>query len=140
MIVIAATEDTETCFALRHEVFVQEQGFSEEGEVDDKDAASLHLMAHQGDTPVATARVFVDGSDAKIGRVCVVQDLRGRGLGADLIEACKDLAAQQPGVTRAILGAQATATGFYEKLGFVPFGPLYDDEGVPHQWMACDLK
>ncbi|MEQ6249618.1 GNAT family N-acetyltransferase [Sulfitobacter sp. HNIBRBA3233] len=138
MILIAPTTDTATCYALRHEVFVVEQGYSAEGEVDALDPVSHHLLAWDEETPVATARIYMDGDTAKIGRVCVVRALRGRGLGADLIDAAVGRAGQL-GAWRAVLGAQAHAVGFYEKLGFRAFGAPYDDEGEPHQMMERAL-
>lgn len=135
MIAIAPTTDRATCHALRHRVFVTEQGYTAEGEVDAVDAESHHLLAHDGATPVATARVHIAGGTAKIGRVCVLDSYRGRGIGADMIRAAVALArAQQAG--RIVLGAQAHAVSFYAKLGFAPYGPPYDDEGEPHQMMA----
>lgn len=138
MIRIGPTEDRQTCFALRHTVFVQEQGYTAEGEVDALDADSHHLLAMEDGTPVGTARVHMDGDTAKIGRVCVLASRRGIGLGADMITAAVALAAHE-GVQRAVLGAQAHAVGFYAKLGFVPYGAPYDDEGEPHQMMERRL-
>lgn len=134
MIEIAETTDVSTCYALRHEVFVVEQGYTAEGEVDALDPLSHHLLAQADGVPVATARLCPDGDTAKIGRVCVLKARRGTGLGADLIRAAVALAADQ-NMRRAVLGAQAHAVGFYEKLGFVPYGDIYDDEGEPHQMM-----
>ncbi len=138
MIEITPTEDRATCYALRHEVFVSEQGYTAEGEVDALDPHSHHLLAREDGVPIATARIHIDGDTAKIGRVCVLKARRGIGLGADLINAAVALAAQQ-GARRAVLGAQAHAVGFYAKLGFSPYGPPYDDEGEPHQMMERRL-
>lgn len=134
MIEIAATDDTQICFALRHEVFVVEQGYTAEGEVDALDAQSHHLLMRDRDTPVATARIYLDRDTAKIGRVCVLKSYRGMGLGAQLINAAVALAAEK-GARRAVLGAQLHAVGFYENLGFGAFDDPYEDEGEPHQMM-----
>lgn len=138
MIEIAQTDDRQTCYALRHQVFVMEQGYTAEGEVDALDALSHHLLAHEDGTPIATARVYIDGNSAKIGRVCVIAARRGIGLGAELINSAAALAAQN-GAAVVMLGAQAHATGFYAKLGFTPVGAPYDDEGEPHQMMEKQL-
>ena len=61
------------------------------------------------------------------------------GLGAALIRAALDVLRVQPGITRAKLGAQTHALGFYEKLGFTAYGPVYDDAGIPHRDMTRDL-
>jgi ElaA protein len=134
VITIAPTEDRDACYALRHTVFVLEQGYTAEGEVDELDPVSHHLLAHEDGTPIATARVYLDGDTAKIGRVCVLAARRGIGLGADLINATVALAVHE-GARRVVLGAQAHAVGFYTKLGFAPYGDIYDDEGEPHQMM-----
>jgi len=134
LIEIAPTGDRQACYALRHTVFVQEQGYSAEGEVDAFDPLSHHLLAREDGIPIATARIHIAGDGARIGRVCVLMQRRGIGLGADLVNAAVALAAQQ-GATRVSLGAQVHATGFYEKLGFTATGAPYDDEGEPHQTM-----
>ena len=138
MIQIATTEDRQTCYALRHEVFVVEQGYTAEGEVDALDSESLHLLARDNGTAVATARIHLDQGVGKIGRVCVLKSRRGIGLGADLIKAAIVLASNSK-AHRVILGAQAHAVGFYAALGFVAYGDPYDDEGEPHQMMEMVL-
>ncbi|NSY38725.1 GNAT family N-acetyltransferase [Leisingera sp. ANG59] len=136
---ISVTEDLETCFALRHQVFVEEQGVPVEEEQDDLDASATHLLALQDGAPVGTARIVFNGNTAKIGRVGVLASTRGTGLGAKLIEAAVDAARARPGVTKAMLGAQIHALGFYEKLGFMAFGPVYDDAGIDHRDMVRDF-
>lgn len=138
MIEIKPTTDTVACYALRHEVFVREQGYSAEGEVDAYDPESHHVLAREDGRPVAAARVYLEGDTARIGRVCVVKSKRGTGLGADLVSAAVALARQQ-NAARAVLGAQAYAVGFYARLGFVPYGGVYEDEGEPHQMMERSL-
>lgn len=134
MIEIAETQDRQTCYALRHQVFVLEQGYTAEGEVDALDAVSHHLLMRKDGTPIGTARVYIDGVIAKVGRVCVIAAHRGTGLGADLIQSAVTLAKER-GTKRVILGAQLYAVGFYTKLGFTPFDDVYDDEGELHQMM-----
>lgn len=136
---ITQTDDFETCLMLRRQVFIEEQGVSEADEVDGLDGTALHLLAHDGTTPAGTARILLKGETAKIGRVCVLPRARGIGLGAKLIEAALELARGQSGLTRAVLGAQIQALGFYEKLGFTAFGPVYDDAGIDHRDMERPL-
>ncbi len=135
---IEETQDLAACHALRRAVFIEEQGIAEAEEWDDLDSAALHLLARDGADPLGTARLFIQGALGKIGRVCVARRARGTGLGAALIEAgCARLA--QAGCTEAQLGAQLQAIPFYEKLGFVAFGPVYDDAGIPHRDMRRPL-
>ena len=133
------TQDFEACLKLRFEVFVDEQGVPVEEERDALDDTATHLLALQDGTPVGTARIVFQGETAKIGRVCVVKSARGTGLGAKLIEACVNVARNQAGITRAKLGAQTHAIGFYEKLGFEVYGPVYLDAGIDHRDMVKPL-
>ncbi|MGR3198898.1 MAG: GNAT family N-acetyltransferase [Paracoccus sp. (in: a-proteobacteria)] len=135
---IIETSDLAACHALRRTVFVEEQSVPEAEEMDDLDGQAIHLLACDGDRPVGTARVLIRGDIGKIGRVCVLPDQRGTGLGAALIRAALDLLRRQ-GVTQARLGSQTHALGFYEKLGFVAEGPIYDDAGIPHRDMSLNL-
>lgn len=132
---IEVTSDVPTCQALRRVVFIDEQGVSEADEVDGLDGRAIHLLAWDGDCPVGTARLLVKGAVGKIGRVCVLPEVRGSGLGAALIAAALDVLRGQPGVTEAYLGSQSHATGFYEKLGFVVEGEEFIDAGIPHRHM-----
>ena len=135
---IVATTDLAAPHALRRAVFIEEQGVTEAEEWDDLDGAAIHLLALEGETPLGTARLIASGETGKIGRVCVAKPARGTGLGRALIlDGCARLAAL--GCTRVELGAQVQAMPFYAALGFAPFGPVYDDAGIPHRWMAKPL-
>lgn len=134
---IELTRDIATCLHLRRLVFIEEQGVSEADEIDDLDAVSLHLLAHDGDTPVGTARIHIQADTAKIGRVCVLQSHRGCGLGAALIR--EALGVSKGRAAKAKLGAQVHALGFYAALGFEATGPVYDDAGIPHRDMVRRL-
>jgi predicted GNAT family N-acyltransferase len=136
---IEVTRDIPTCQALRRVVFIEEQGVSEADEVDGLDGVAVHLLAWDGDCPVGTARLLLKGSVGKIGRVCVLPEVRGTGLGAELIGAALAEFARMPGVTEACLGSQSHATGFYEKLGFVVEGEEFLDAGIAHRHMRRAL-
>lgn len=136
---IEETRDIDTCRALRRAVFIEEQGIAEADEWDDLDEQAIHLLAWEGDAALGTARILQSGQTGKIGRVCVLKDARGTGLGTRLIRAAVDVLRTRPGLTHAKLGAQTHAIGFYEKLGFSKIGGEYDDAGIPHQDMIREL-
>ncbi|MEH7829364.1 GNAT family N-acetyltransferase [Gemmobacter denitrificans] len=137
--VIAVTDDIAACRALRRTVFIEEQGVSEADEIDNLDGQATHLLATVEGRPVGSARLLTYGSTGKIGRVCVLADQRGTGLGAALIRAAVEHFRTQPGITSVKLGAQTHALGFYERLGFTAQGPEYDDAGIPHRDMLLPL-
>lgn len=136
---ILRTEDIATCHALRRAVFIEEQNVPEADEMDGRDDEAMHLLAVQNGRPIGTARLFVQGDTGKIGRVCVLADGRGQGVGAALIREALAVLAAQPGVRQAKLGSQRHAIAFYERLGFGVVGPEYDDAGIPHQDMVREL-
>jgi len=135
---IARTDDLDSCLALRRTVFIEEQAVPENLERDEHDATALHLLATLDGRPVGTARMLRKGDTGKIGRVCVLRELRGTGIGAALIQAAVE-ELRGLGLGRARLGSQVHAIPFYEKLGFTAEGPVYDDAGIPHRDMVLAL-
>lgn len=136
---IERTDDLAACLSLRKEVFIEEQNVPEADEVDGRDADAVHLLATLDGTPVGTARILIKGHTAKIGRICVVKSQRGFGLGAAIVRSALAYASTVQGLTRAELGAQEIAIGFYENLGFVAYGPIYMDAGIRHRDMERSL-
>ncbi|MFD1883201.1 GNAT family N-acetyltransferase [Paracoccus pacificus] len=136
---IAETRDIATCRAIRRTVFVEEQQVPEADEWDDRDEDAIHLLAWQDDRPIGTARLLTEATTGKIGRVAVLAEARGLGVGAALIRAGLDRFRKMPGIAQVKLGAQTHALGFYEKLGFQARGPVYDDAGIPHRDMYLSL-
>ena len=135
---VSRTDDLAACLALRRTVFIEEQAVPEDLEVDGLDATAIHLLATHGGRPLGTARLLVKGDTGKIGRVCVLPEERGRGIGAALIRRAVD-ELRGLRLARAKLGSQVHAIPFYEGLGFVAEGPVYDDAGIPHRDMTLTL-
>lgn len=136
---ISRTEDFDACLAIRIKVFVEEQGVPLNEELDDLDPVSIHLLASDGLKPAGTARVYAERHIGKIGRICLLPEYRGAGLGRALVEAGMAELRKLAGVTEVRLAAQVPALGFYETLGFQAFGSEFDDGGIPHLWMKRPL-
>ena len=124
--------DTRTLYAilrLRCEVFVVEQECPYL-DVDGRDAGARHLwLTDAAGGVVAYLRILEDpGGAARIGRVCVAQGARGAGHAATLMDA----ALREIGGREAVLDAQTYATRLYTNAGFVPDGPEFLDDGIPH--------
>ncbi|HZY18644.1 MAG TPA: YbgC/FadM family acyl-CoA thioesterase [Ramlibacter sp.] len=126
--------------ALRTRVFVEEQGIPADLEWDEADATAVHAVAtNRLGQPVATARLLQDGPGvAKIGRMAVHRNLRGGGLGQQVLRALAQHAAAR-GDRRVVLHAQRSAEGFYRRLGFQPEGQPFEEAGIPHIAMAAPL-
>jgi len=121
---------------IRSMVFIEEQHISEADEWDEQDAISLHFVVYAQDQPIATARLLENNS---IGRVAVLQQYRGEGIGKLLMQQIIQVAKQQ---NRAFLqlSAQVYAIRFYENLGFQVQGEEYLDCEIPHIDMGLSLK
>lgn len=135
--VIIATTDQhrDDAFAVRIAVFVEEQQIPREEELDDADASAIHCVAYLDGTPVAAGRLVISGEPGsqygKIGRMAVLRQHRGRGLGAAVLAALEQEGAAR-GLREFHLSAQLTAKGFYDRLGYTPDGDIYDEVGIPH--------
>lgn len=121
---------------IREAVFVREQGFQQE--FDETDDIAVHIVAWDGTAPAGTCRVYPGEDCFHIGRVAVLPRYRGTGLGRDLMHQAED-AIRSAGGTVADLSGQVQASGFYKKLGYVPVGDVYPDEGCPHIRMHKQL-
>ncbi|MGW0493945.1 GNAT family N-acetyltransferase [Streptomyces sp. NPDC003007] len=141
--------DREACFAVRKEVFVGEQGVPEDIEYDAYDAGAVHVLAVREDgVPLGTGRLLHGAAAVtqtgagplvgSLGRLAVTGAARGLGVGAALVRAIED-AARARGLTAVDLHAQTHALGFYERLGYEPYGPEYLEAGIPHQGMRRSL-
>ncbi len=138
-LIVTQTLDIATCHQLRRKVFIEEQAVPEAEEVDGKDGEALHFLAEKEGLPIGCARILLKGDAGKIGRVCVLQEGRGAGVGAALIKACVDHLRDLEGMKKAVLGSQCHTIPFYEALGFTAFGPVYDDAGIDHRDMDLTL-
>src|SRR3954453_16798807 len=94
---------------IRFAVFVEEQRVPAEIELDEMDAKSLHAVAFGNRLAVATGRFLPDGD---IGRMAVLKDWRGRGIGSLILKELID-AARSRGDREILLSAQVHAIAFY---------------------------
>ncbi|MBN1772785.1 MAG: GNAT family N-acetyltransferase [Deltaproteobacteria bacterium] len=126
-----ATSEAEL-YAVRRAVFVEEQHVPRELEVDEADPVALHLLVRDADArPIGTGRLAPDG---RIGRMAVLAEWRGRGVGAAILERLVGVARER-GLAEVVAAAQVRAVGFYERHGFRAAGPVFDDAGLPHRTM-----
>jgi len=118
---------------LRQQVFVVEQ-HSPYPDLDGRDhePTTRHLLSEADDVLVAYARVLDDGEWARIGRVLVAPEERGRGLADDLVRTALEVI----GDREVRLDAQSGLRDWYASYGFVVTGPEFDEDGVFHVPMA----
>ena len=114
--------------AIRYEVFVDEQNVPEGLEIDGLDGEAKHVLAFVDGVPIGTGRILDDGH---IGRVAVLKDYRGFGIGKlimkELIKWAQDIT-----LKKVWLSSQWHAHSFYLDLGFVCVGDIYKEAGIDH--------
>lgn len=123
--------------SIRRDVFVVEQRVPESLEWDGVDPDCRHAIAEDGHgRAIGCGRLLPDGH---IGRVAVLRDWRGQGVGAALMVKLIGLSRAR-GDAKAMLNAQVHALPFYERLGFVVAGEPFDEAGIAHQAMELPLR
>jgi predicted GNAT family N-acyltransferase len=120
---------------IRFAVFVVEQGVPLEIELDEHDAECVHALAFDGAAAVGTGRLLPDGH---LGRMAVLREFRGRGVGSAILAKLIKAAAQR-GDREVLLSAQVHALDFYRAHGFSAEGEVYQDAGIAHQTMRRAL-
>ena len=120
---------------VRREVFIVEQKVPEEEEWDDDDQVCIHVLATRNREPVGTGRISPAG---KIGRIAVLSEFRGRGIGDRILQMLIEQAYHR-GLIEVTLHAQVQAVPFYEKRGFHLQGGVFDEAGIPHRRMRKAL-
>lgn len=117
---------------IRIEVFMKEQGF--ENEFDEIDNLCHHIVAFDEGKPIGTCRFFKENNHYTIGRVAVLKEYRNKHIGHLLLESVEKEIKRISGDV-IVVHAQVRVSSFYEKQGYIQFGQIDDDEGVPHVWM-----
>ena len=110
-------------------VFIIEQKVPKEDEWDGRDEGSWHWLAtNYDDAPIGTGRLLPDG---QIGRMAVLSDQRGRGIGFAILEAAVEKA-RRMGMAEVFLHEQIHAVRFDVKAGFEPYGEEFEEAGIAH--------
>ncbi|AZN40955.1 GNAT family N-acetyltransferase [Paenibacillus albus] len=137
------SELLEEAITVRFEVFVNEQKVPadlERDEYDDTPESCHHFVVKDNGKAVAAGRwKEYEPGVAKMQRIAVLLPYRGHGIGKKLIEVMEQ-DAKASGYSAAFLGAQCTAEGFYQKLGYstVSDEPFLD-ANIPHVNMRKPL-
>jgi predicted GNAT family N-acyltransferase len=136
---IALPAELEQAWTIRRRVFIEEQHVPEEIELDEDDRLAFHALAFLDGVPVGTGRMVFHGQDeVKIGRMAVSAELRGSGIGREILLFLMN-EARARGFKKAVLHAQLTAEGFYLKCGYRPIGGVFEEAGIAHRKMEIAL-
>ena len=130
---VSDSADLEKVFAIRREVFVDEQNCPPELEWEFEDE-STHFLATVDDEPAGASRWRKTDKGYKLERFAVLQKFRGMGVGQELVKTVlNDLPADAMYV---YMHAQIQAVSLYEKFGFEKTGPEFEEAGIRHYKMV----
>lgn len=119
---------------LRQEVFAVEQT-SIYVDADGLDLDAIHICAWEDERLLAYERCLPPGLQEKectLGRIVVAQEARGRDLGRELVRRGISHNLQRWPDSNIRIHAQAYLERFYQELGFVTDGDIYDLDGISH--------
>ena len=120
-------------------MFCVEQGVAVNADRDGRDHEAAQLVAELDGRIVGTCRLLLDADGvARLGRMAVSRSVRGRGVGALLLEEADQVAADH-GADRILLHAQVPARGVYDRAGYVPVSGVFVEEGIDHLTMEKRL-
>lgn len=119
---------------IRIDVFMKEQGFSQE--FDETDETAKFVLLSIDGKATGTCRYFhgKENGSAYIGRLAVRREFRGQRLGSTIMIAAENTI-RKAGFKTCGLSAQVQARPFYESLGYKAEGDEYLDEDCPHIFM-----
>ena len=129
---VASDRELKEAFAVRKKVFVEEQGISEELELDGYDSEALHMVVKDGERVIGTARVlFLATGQAKIERMAILKPFRHKGIGRKIVSFLNEELRNRR-VEQVVLHAQYPVVAFYKSCGFVESGSPFWEAGIKH--------
>jgi len=129
--------ESDEIMRIREKVFIVEQRFGKETLIDHQDSGSFHLLVSDDKgRSVACGRLTQRG---RIGRIAVMIDHRGSGIGTMMLNKLIKIAEKQK-INTLSLNTETELTSFYDQQHFQADGPVYMKQGVPFQRMRMNLS
>ena len=123
---------------IREKVFIQEQKVMPELEWDGMDEKAIHFLVFNDKAAIGCARAIVIKDHMQLGRMAVLKEYRGQGIGSALIEKAMTTAKLNQ-LSAIYISAQCHAIDFYKKFGFEVTSDIYLDAEIPHRDMTLDF-
>jgi len=124
--------ELQEAYEVRRQVFVREQGISEDLVFDEHDREALHMVVKDGERVIGSARVqFLAGNQAKLERMAVLKRYRRKGIGKEML-LFLDAVWKDKQVQQVIIHAQLEVVPFYKLCGFDESGLPFREAGIEH--------
>ena len=128
----------ESLYMIREKVFIEEQKVTSQLEWDGMDEEAIHFLAFKNEKAIGCARAFVIEYYMQLGRMAVLKEYRGEGIGTALLEKAMTTAKLNE-LSVIYISAQCQAINFYKKFGFEITSDIYLDAEIPHRDMKLEL-
>lgn len=129
---VTSDVELQEAFEVRRQVFVREQGISEDLVFDGHDREALHMVVKDGERVIGSARVqFLANNHAKLERMAILKRYRRKGIGREML-LFLDAVWKDKQVQQVIIHAQFEVVPFYKLCGFDELGLPFREAGVKH--------
>ena len=126
-------ENLEKAFAIRKEVFVVEQRCPPDLEYEFEEDC-IHFLLKENGEPIVASRYRKTDKGIKLERFAVLKKHRKKGLGHKILQFMLDDLNNFEG--KIYMHAQVDVIPFYEKMGFVKHGDLFEEANIMHYKMT----
>ena len=131
-------DEHESLTMIREKVFIEEQKVTSQLEWDGMDEEAIHFLAFKNEKAIGCARAFVIENYMQLGRMAVLKEYRGEGIGTALLEKAMTTAKLNE-LSVIYISAQCHAIDFYKKFGFEVTSDIYLDAEILHRDMKLEL-
>jgi predicted GNAT family N-acyltransferase len=129
---VTSDDELQETFEVRRQVFVLEQGISEDLVFDGHDREALHIVVEDGERVIGSARVrFLADNQAKLERMAILKRYRRKGIGREML-LFLDTVWKDKQVQQVIIHAQLEVVPFYKLCSFDEFGLPFQEAGIKH--------
>jgi predicted GNAT family N-acyltransferase len=136
---VTGDDELQKAFEVRRQVFIREQGISEDVVFDGHDREALHMVVKDGERVIGSARVqFLADNQAKLERMAVLKRYRHKGIGREML-LFLDTVWKDKRVQQVIIHAQFEIVPFYKLYGFDELGLPFQEAGIKHVKMRKQL-
>ena len=130
--IVTGDVELQESFEVRRQVFVREQGISEDLVFDGHDSKALNIVVRDGKRVIGTARVqFLNNNQAKLERMAILEHYRRKGIGKELL-LFLDTVWKDKQVQQVIIHAQLDVVPFYKLFGFDELGLPFQEASMKH--------
>lgn len=133
---ISDKQNLAAAFAIREQVFVDEQKVPRDAEYDEHEAVARHYIARLDGVPCGAARWRKTSQGVKLERFAVLPAYRNKEVGSYILrQVLQDVKAAYP-EQEIYLHAQLPAVPFYARQGFEQVGELFTECDIEHYKMV----